>query len=175
MSLDVDELVWLGAAVMAAQRIEFGLYGIAAHCSHTYAAAKEKRFRDLTLEAFLRGEPAQLKATLGQLIKAFGDQFLIRTADLDRFVDDRNVIFHNYWRLTRANIQGTQGIADPLVYLQDFVQRSDRLLAVIKGFLAHLMAAAAKREGRDFQITERQRLDMEAYVRHVEQHLAERN
>jgi hypothetical protein len=175
LSLDVDELTWIGAAVIAAQRIEFGLYGIAAHCSHTSAAAKEKRFRALTPETFLRGDPAELKATLGQLIAVFGDEFLIRTADLDRFVDDRNIIIHSYWRSTHAGIHGSQKrISAPLEYLRHFVERSDRLLAVINGFLAHLMAAAAKREGRDFQITDNQRRDMEAYLRHVEQHLTER-
>lgn len=176
MVLDIDdELTWLGASVLAAQRIEFGLYGIAAHAAHTTPAAKEKRFRALTPEDFLSGDPVKLKATLGQLVNVFGDQFLIRTAELDKYVDDRNLIYHNYWRLTRGNTRGGQTRLDsPIVFLREFVERSDRLNSIIKGFYAHLMTAAAKKEGRNFQITDDHRRDMDAYLKHVDTYLKEK-
>jgi len=71
----------LGAAMLSAQKLEFALYGIVSYLSHTPEAQKEKRFRDLTPEKFLRGNVEDLKATLGQLETAFGEKLLISTDD----------------------------------------------------------------------------------------------
>lgn len=173
MEVDLDELALLGAAVIMAQKIEFALYGVAAHASHTPAAAKDRRFRNLTPEAFLRGDPAELKATLGQLVATFGDLFAISTADLNRYVDDRNLISHSYWRLTRAKIRGAQQLAEPVAFLRDFLKRSDELVDVLNGFVAHLMIAVGEKEIREVTLSAKQRYDMDAYLRHVAKHLGE--
>lgn len=59
----IDECALLGAAILSAQKLEFTLYGIVAHLSHLPEAQKEKRFRDLTPERFLRGNIEDLRAS----------------------------------------------------------------------------------------------------------------
>ncbi|MEY4520305.1 MAG: hypothetical protein RLZZ499_2905 [Cyanobacteriota bacterium] len=99
----VDEYILLGAAIISAQKLEFALYGIVSHLSHLPEARKEKRFRELTPEEFLRGDMEDLKATLGQISTAFGDTLLMSNEELNQFIKDRNLIAHNYWRLTKTS------------------------------------------------------------------------
>ena len=58
------ECAAVGAAILAAQRIEFLLYGLMAHVKPELKSG-DKKFRDLTPEGFVRGDPAELRATLG--------------------------------------------------------------------------------------------------------------
>ena len=175
MSIDIEELACLGAAVLAAQKLEFGIYGLAAHASHTAAAAKEKRFRTLTPEGFLRGDPTELKATLGQLVAVFGDEFLIGTAELNTYVDDRNLIYHNYWRLTRSSSRGsTHRLEHPVLFLKAFVESSNKLTSVINGFYALLISALAAKTGRDVKLTDAQIRDIKVYRMHAEQYLIQK-
>ena len=60
----LQECATLGAAVLAAQRVEFFLYGLVAHVKPELKW-NDKRFRHLTPERFLRGDPSDLHATLG--------------------------------------------------------------------------------------------------------------
>ena len=42
---------------------------------------------------------SDLRATLGQLAKVYGTEFLLSADDLEAFVKNRNLIVHDYWRL----------------------------------------------------------------------------
>jgi hypothetical protein len=88
-------LTLLGTAVLLAQKLEFALYGIVAHFSYLPEAQREKRFRELKPEAFLRGDPSDLKATLGQLVASFEKSLRLASNELDRLVKDRSLIAHN--------------------------------------------------------------------------------
>ncbi len=126
---------------------------------------------------FLEGDPRHLKATLGQLVEVFGEQFLIKTSDFDKYVEDRNLICHNYWRLTRTENKGGGGrLENRLDFLRTFVERSDHLTKIIKGLYAHLMIAAAKKEGRESEIdiTDVKQQDMDAYLISVAKFLDEK-
>ncbi len=167
-----EELALLGTALLTVQRLEFAIYGIAAHAAHLPVAAKEKRFRDLTPDLYLRGDIGLLKATLGQLVATFGDALLIRTSELDSYIADRNTIVHNYWRLTRAKFPHQQ-IESPIDFLRSFIERSAHMTAVINGLLARLMIAAAEKEGRqsELKLSAVQLRDLETYHRHAEQYV----
>ena len=95
----IFECQLLGGCLIGVQKVEFVLYGIVAHLSH-FPEAKEKRFRELTPELFLRENPKELKSTLGQIEKAFGKKLNISGDDLTKFIDSRNLIAHNYYRMT---------------------------------------------------------------------------
>lgn len=56
----IDEPRPLGIALLVAQGVEFALYDIASHLSHTGVAQKDKRLKNLTPETFLRGKEAEL-------------------------------------------------------------------------------------------------------------------
>ena len=101
----IQECALVGAAIIAAQRVEFLLYGVISHLAGL-PEHQNSRFRTLDPEKFLRGDAKDLKATLGQLVEWFGDKLLLTTEDLDKFVKDRNLIAHNYFRLTKARIKG---------------------------------------------------------------------
>lgn len=164
--IDIDEICWLGGAVISSQKLEFAIYGIISHMSHTPAAQKQKRFKELTPEQFLRGDIKNLKATLGQLIEVFGDQLNIKTAEFDDYVITRNLIIHNYWRITHTNFRDDQfQIEDKILFLRTFVEKTDKLTSIIRGLLTYLKIAAATKEDRLDEITlsETNKKDMAAF------------
>lgn len=165
----VDECALIGASILAAQKFEFALYGIVSHMSHLPEAQKEKRFRELTPESFLRGDIENLKATLGQLEKAFGERLLISNSELTRFIQDRNTIAHNYWRLTKSNITGSAKLDNPEHFLKEFLERCDKWTTIIKGLLWTLMLAAAEKHNRlhEINFNEQQQSELASYVAHI--------
>jgi hypothetical protein len=169
----IDECALLGASLLSAQKFEFALYGIISHLSHLPEAQKEKRFRDLTPEKFLRGNVEDLKATLGQLEVAFGSRLLISTDELKAFINDRNLIAHNYWRLTKSKIRESEKLADPESFLRGFLERCDQWASIIRGLLYVFMEAAARKENRlsELSFNEQQISDIKAYYAHAAKHL----
>ncbi len=145
---DADEFLLLGIAIFCAQRVEFTLYGIAAHAAHTPSAKARKHFRELTPEKFLRGDVGDLKATFGQLVESFGDAFLIKTQDLIDFYKDRNLIAHDYVRIFRSDIKGVPKREGGKEFLLDFIERAQKWEKILYGFLCELISAAAEKEGR---------------------------
>jgi hypothetical protein len=164
-----DEFMLIGAAIYQAQKIEWALYGIASHASHLQVAQCEKRFKQLTPEAFLRGDPAEFKATFGQIASVFGDSFLISGPELEQFIADRNLIVHDFYRLFYANIHNGHRRDDPVGFLKDFIRRGEFWLAIVRGFLVCLKEAAAKKEGRvkELAFTEKDLVNKDAYQTHA--------
>ncbi len=144
----IREMALLGTSIMLTQKFEFALYGMVAHCSHLPEAQQEKRFRDLTPEAFLRGDPSNLKATLGQLAAKFGEPLLLASNELDQLVEDRNLIAHSYWRTFHADIGGRDRRQDAELFLTGFISLVEHLLKVISGLLTRLRIEAALKEDR---------------------------
>jgi hypothetical protein len=169
----IDECALLGASLLAAQKFEFALYGIVSHLSHLPEAKKEKRFRELTPEKFLRGSSSDLKATLGQLETVFGEVLLLSTNELKIFIRDRNLIAHDYWRLTKSNINGGETLENPDVFLKTFLSQCDNWTSITRGLLYSLMKAAAEKENRlsEINFNEQQNNDILTYYDHVAQKL----
>lgn len=167
------EMALLGTSVLLAQKIEFALYGIVAHVSHLPEAQQEKRFRDLKPEAFLRGDPSDLKATLGQLAARFGKPLLLASNELDRLVSDRNLIAHNYWRTFHSDVQGAKRRQDAEPFLTSFISLAEHLLKVISGLLTCLRIEAARTEGREGEIilSESELANMLLHLGHVHRQL----
>lgn len=172
----VREMALLGAAIVAAQYVEFAIGGIAAHAGHLPAAQGDKRLRNLTAEAFLRGDPADIKVTFGQFVHAFGDAFMIKTGDLTSFIGDRNLIVHHYVRTFHLKVKGTDRRDDAIEFLENFIERAQSWRKILQGFIHELMIAAAKKEGREAEIveTERNKSDVEAFHRHVAAYFKEK-
>jgi hypothetical protein len=165
----IDECALLGAAILSAQKFEFALYGIVSHLSHLPEAQRDKRFRDLTPEKFLRGNIEDLKVTLGQLETNFGERLLISTNELKDFIRDRNLIVHNYWRLTKANVKNGEKLTDPEEFLREFLVRCDQWASIISGLLCIFIKTAAEKEGRlsEVNFSDQQMSDIAAYSAHV--------
>jgi hypothetical protein len=163
----------LGVAITCAQRVEYVLYGIVSHASHLPAGQKEKRFRNLTPEKFLRGDEGDLKATLGQLIEAFGDAFLIKTPDLIEFYSDRNLLAHDFVRVFRIGTRQAPPRKDAVDFLRAFIERAQSWEAILRGLLSELMEAAAIKEGRqaELKLSDEDRGRMQLYREHAARHL----
>lgn len=172
----VEEWTLLGASLIAAQKVEFVLYGIVSHVTHLPEGQKDKRFRNLTPEKFLRGSRNDLKATLGQLEATFGQRLLLSTDELTKFIQDRNLIAHNYWRLTRSKVKEAEKLENPEAFLRDFLERCEKWETVGKGLLYVLMEAAAKKENRlsEINFNEQQKREVAAYNAHAAKHLTSR-
>jgi hypothetical protein len=140
----------LGRALYIAQKVEFGLYGLAAHAAHLPAVANEKRFAQLTPDMFLSRSAAEepaLRATLGQLYAAFGDVLALSSKEFDEFLSARNLVVHNFWRETTF-LRGRVGIPNPNAYLESFIETAERLDAAIRGLVSLVGEAAAGLAGR---------------------------
>jgi hypothetical protein len=167
------EMALLGTAVLLAQKFEFALYGLAAHLSHLPEAQQEKRFRKLNPEAFLRGDPSDLKATLGQLAAKFGKPLLLASNELDRLVADRNLIVHGYWRAFHANIEGVDRRQDAEQFLTSFISLAEHLLKVVSGLITSMRIEAASKEGFEggFGFSEEDLASMLLHLGHVHRQL----
>ena len=159
MDIDEETFFLLGLALYAAQKYEFGLYGIASHMSHLPEAKKDKRFARLTPDIFLSPDPKdreKRKATLGQMCKLFGNRLFLSSDDLEEFVSNRNLIAHDFWREIRP-LRGRTGIPNPNEFLRNFIRSTEQQTSAMLGLLSHLMEAAAKRQDQpeDVLLTER--------------------
>jgi len=127
----------------------------------------------LSGEKFLRGDPSELKATLGQLVTIFGDTFLIRTPDLISFYERRNLIAHDFYRHFYLRIRDTVHGENPSAFLQTFIEDAQRWEAILKGLLFEFMEGIAKRDGRssELNIRDRDRQNMAAYREHAEAYI----
>lgn len=166
------ELATIGAAVLAAQRVEFLFYGLVAHVKQDLKQG-DKRFRHLTPESFLRGEPSDLRATLGQLAKAYGPKFLLSADDLEAFVKNRNLIVHDYWRLSKAHIRDGSTLENPMEFLQKFLEDCQRWEGILRGVLVVMRQAIDRKIHGEQQITLTQEdLDlMDQHLQHVQSYL----
>ena len=170
------ECATIGAAVLAAQRIEFLFYGMIAHAKPELKGG-DKRFRHLTPESFLRGDVSELRATLGQLAKAYETKFLLSADDLETFVKKRNLIVHDYWRLSKARIRDGQTLEDPMAFLQEFLDDCQRWEGILRGLLAKMRLSVALRTGGDLRpVLTPDDLDyMDQYLQHVHSHLVRKS
>lgn len=158
VNIDEETFLLLGLALYAAQKFEFGLYGIASHMSHLPEAKKDRRFANLTPDVFLSVDPKdkeKRKATLGQICELFGDRLLLASDELEGFVVKRNLIAHDFWRAVRP-LRGYTEIPNPNEFLREFIRAAQKQTSVMQGLLSHLMEAAAQKEGRsdEFSLSE---------------------
>ena len=170
LNLDIrgkSELTLIGMAIIGAQRVEFLLYGLGSHLVHL-PDYRGKRFREMDPEVFLRGDPNNLKEMLSRLVQAFGGKLLLNEGEIRQFVDDRNLIAHNCWRLTKANLKGGYRLNDPKEFLVGFIQKCDHWGKVLKGLLALARQEAATWKGEDLILNADEVDSAEYYRKQVE-------
>ena len=167
----IIECALVGAAILGAQKVEFALYGIAAHLN-----LQDNRVNTLDPEKFLRGDIKNIKLTLGTLVKIVGDELLLSTEELDQFVDERNLIAHNYWRLTKAKIREGRKLDNPEEFLIQFVAKCDYWEKVLSGLIALMKQKAAENENRESELnlSEKESSNLKYYMKAAENHLVKR-
>lgn len=166
----LEESSLVGLAILSAQKLEFAFYGIIAHVSKENESKQTRPFKGLTPESFLRGDIKELRATFGQLNYHFGDLFLLNNEEFELFIKDRNIIAHNYWRLTKAKIRDGQTLENPKEFLLGFIERCQYWEKIFKGLLWIFQSALAikfKRED-EFVLNAEQELEIQFYYQHAE-------
>ena len=159
---NLEECALLGTVMLGVQRVEFLLYGLASHLAYL-PEFQDRRYKNLDPDAFLRGDVGDQKATLGQLVSDFGDRLLITGDEIRQFVDDRNLIAHNYWRLVHANVKGAPHLEDPKGFLENFANQCDYWENVLRGLLALAKTEAGDRSGTPIVLTDHEQNCIEIY------------
>ena len=167
---ELAERTVLGGAVLAAQRMEFLLYGLVAHFEDELKRS-DKRFRDLTPESFLRGDLADLRSTRGQLADTYGDELLLSTDDLNRFVKNRNLIVHNYWRLTKSGIRDGPLLDDPMQFLLRFIKDCQKWGRILMGVPVAMKQAIESSDTGQRTLIVDEMAYLDDYIQHVESRL----
>lgn len=177
MKTNDKEYFLVGLAILAAQRVEFALYGLASHVNDSDFVKQDRRLLNLTPESFLRGDLEKLKITLGQLVGIFGDAFLIRTSGLIEFYQDRNLIAHDYYRLFLSKVENGPYRENGKEFLLEFLKRSQYWEAVLRGLLNLMRQGTAVKEGRESEInfSPSDLEDIRAFGEHAARHLAEKS
>jgi hypothetical protein len=144
-----DEMMLLGCAMLVAQKLEFALYGMASHLKAT-----DPKFKDLTAEEFLRGDGTKTKATLGAIAQAYGPRLQLDGDELTQLVKDRNLIAHDYWRLTKALIKDGRTLANPKQFLLSFIDRCNTWIRLCEGWITIAKYATAAQSSRLDEVNE---------------------
>ena len=168
------EFTLVGMAIIGAQRVEFLLYRLGSHLAYL-PDYRGKRFRELDPEMFLGGNPKNLRETLGGLIQAFGDKLLLDEEEIRQFVEDRNLIAHNYWRLTKANLRGGHRLNNPEEFLVRFIEKCVHWEKVLKGLLALARQEATTGKGEELVLSPDEVDSAEYYRKQVETYLRNKN
>lgn len=165
---DNAEYILLGCAVFQAQKVEFALYGIIAHLNDQPEFNRSGKFKGLTAEQFLRGDSTSLRATLGDL-KTFAGRLLLTSPDFEKFISDRNLIVHNYFRQFHTEY-GSADCQDGCAFLASFLENGRTLEQVLKGLLVVLREAVAVKTGRssDIVVSEADLANRAKYLEYVE-------
>ena len=147
------EATLLGLAMLGAQRVEFARYGAVSHLT-ILADSKRREFRNLTPETFLRGDAEDCKATLGLLVQEFGDRLLLTTEDLEKFVRNRNLIAHDFWRLAYTRIREGRRLEGPEAFLRPFIEDCLRWDRILQGLIATMKQAVGAKTGREISLSD---------------------
>ena len=163
----IEEATLLGAALIEAQKLEFALYGIAVHLKPEFLT--NKRLKNIDPEAFLRGDPNNLKVTFGQLKKEIGDLLCLSSEDFDKLVEDRNLLAHNYWRLSQSGIHDAHKIENPKAFLVTFQLDCRRWNSILSGLLAVMLKKVATANNclDTLDLSDKQIADIEIYYNHA--------
>lgn len=140
--MEPDEYTLLGIAVIYAQRVEFVIYGLAAHFPNSADALIKKRLASTSPEDFLRGDVSKLTITLGQLGKGFAPALGLDPIQIDRYIADRNIVAHSFYRLFHMRISGALHMEDPKGWLRLFIANSVTLERDLRTLLHEIQVQA---------------------------------
>lgn len=131
-----DYLAWVGAALLAAQRVEFLTHGI---ISHFKDISNDKKFKKLTPEVFLDESDSNEKLrrqTLGEIFRILKQEPALSLADeLNTYLEKRNLLTHKLWR---KYFKGNSNLSDNshvVHFSKCFIEDSERLERFYKGML----------------------------------------
>lgn len=123
-----NEHALLGAALLAAQKVEFSLYTVIAKLVTTDSNDHERQAIELNADTFLKGSSSDLSLVLDLYYQVFGNKIPLTKAEVSDFIFNRNLISRNYWRATGANVKCGEKLGNPELYLSEFVAKCEAWL-----------------------------------------------
>ncbi|TWD40982.1 hypothetical protein FB440_104145 [Vibrio crassostreae] len=119
-----NEHALLGASLLASQKVELALFTVISKL--TKALSKEQQQSlGLDLDTFLRETSSEQASTLSLYEQTFGEQFPLKTNELNDFIYHRNLVTRGFWRVTGADVKGGEKLANPELYLKEFLAKCE--------------------------------------------------
>ncbi|MBU2932365.1 MULTISPECIES: hypothetical protein [Vibrio] len=119
-----NEHALLGASLLASQKVEWALFSVIS----TLAKALPKEAQqslDLDLATFLRDKPSEQDTMLTFYEHMFGAQLPLSKNELNDFIYHRNLVTRGFWQVTGANVKGGEKLANPELYLKEFLAKCE--------------------------------------------------
>ncbi|ANP78597.1 hypothetical protein AB4517_07335 [Vibrio sp. 10N.222.52.C3] len=119
-----NEHALLGASLLASQKVELALFSVISKLAKALPKEAQQPL-DLDLYTFLREKPSEQAATLILYEQTFGEQLPLKTNELNDFIYHRNLVTRGFWRVTGADVKGGEKLANPELYLKEFLAKCE--------------------------------------------------
>lgn len=119
-----NEHALLGASLLASQKVELALFSVISKLAKALPKEAQQPL-DLDLDTFLREKPSEQAATLILYEQTFGEQLPLKTNELNDFIYHRNLVTRGFWRVTGADVKGGEKLANPELYLKEFLAKCE--------------------------------------------------
>ncbi|MFI3276597.1 hypothetical protein [Vibrio sp.] len=119
-----NEHALLGASLLASQKVELALFSVISKLAKALPKEAQQPL-DLDLDTFLREKPSEQAATLSLYEQTFGEQLPLKTNELNDFIYHRNLVTRGFWRVTGADVKGGEKLANPELYLKEFLAKCE--------------------------------------------------
>ncbi|WP_061038442.1 hypothetical protein [Vibrio coralliirubri] len=119
-----NEHALLGASLLASQKVELALFSVISKLAKALPKEAQQPL-DLDLDTFLREKPSEQVATLSLYEQTFGEQLPLKTNELNDFIYHRNLVTRGFWRVTGADVKGGEKLANPELYLKEFLAKCE--------------------------------------------------
>ncbi|WP_421875982.1 hypothetical protein [Marinoscillum sp.] len=149
--MENNELILIGASVLAAHRIEFLTQGLVAHFKNL---PEHKQFKNLNPRVFLDDTESNKKLrrqTLGQIFRILSEESSSLTLidELDKYLQKRNLLIHDFWRTYYRNNNDYLISSEPVEFCKTFLEHSAKLEDFFKGLLYLIASHIANLNNHD--------------------------
>ncbi|WP_146493109.1 hypothetical protein [Vibrio cyclitrophicus] len=119
-----NEHALLGASLLASQKVEWALFSVISTLAKALPKDAQQSL-DLDLATFLRDKPSEQDTMLTFYEHMFGAQLPLSKNELNDFIYHRNLVTRGFWQVTGANVKGGEKLANPELYLKEFLAKCE--------------------------------------------------
>ncbi|MBE8606239.1 hypothetical protein [Vibrio sp. OPT10] len=119
-----NEHALLGASLLASQKVEWALFSVISTLAKVLPKEAQQSL-DLDLATFLRDKPSEQDTMLTFYEHMFGAQLPLSKNELNDFIYHRNLVTRGFWQVTGANVKGGEKLANPELYLKEFLAKCE--------------------------------------------------
>ncbi|CDU13118.1 hypothetical protein [Vibrio coralliirubri] len=119
-----NEHALLGASLLASQKVELALFSVISKLAKTLSKEQQQSL-GLDLDTFLREKPSEQASTLSRYENTFGEKLPLKANELNDFIYHRNLVTRGFWRVTGADVKGGEKLANPELYLKEFLAKCE--------------------------------------------------